>query len=73
MCGSNAAGEALPVHVMFSSDAQEGNYQVDAIWIADFPRMVASFGNEEEQEFCNNVTVNEKGGSDSHVLHQAFI
>jgi hypothetical protein len=25
MCGSNAAGEALPVHIMFSADAQEEN------------------------------------------------
>jgi hypothetical protein len=30
ICGSNAAGELLPVHIMFSSDAQEENYQVDA-------------------------------------------
>jgi hypothetical protein len=49
MCGSNAAGEALPVHVMFSSDAQEENYQVDARWLTNFPRVVARFGNEEGQ------------------------
>ena len=46
MCGSNAAGKTLPVHVMFSSDAQEENCQVDARWIADFPHVVARFGNE---------------------------
>jgi hypothetical protein len=72
MFGSNAAGEALPVHVMFSSDAQEENYQVDARFLANFPRVVARFGNEEDQEFCAKVTVNEKSVSDSRVLHQAI-
>jgi hypothetical protein len=73
MSGSNAAGEALPVHIMFSSDAQGENYQVDARWIANFPRVVARFGNEEDQEFCAQVMVNMKGGSDSRVLHQALV
>jgi hypothetical protein len=72
VCGSNATGEALPVHVMFSSDAQEENYQVDTRWLANFPHVVARFGNEEDQEFCAQVTVNEKGGSYSRVLHQAL-
>jgi hypothetical protein len=29
MCGSTAAGEPLPIHAMFSSDAQEENMVVD--------------------------------------------
>jgi hypothetical protein len=49
LCGSNAAGKALPVHVMFSSDAQEENYQADARRLSDFPHVVARFGNEEDQ------------------------
>jgi hypothetical protein len=44
MCGSNATCEALPIHVMFTSDAQEENYQVDIRWLADFPRVRARFG-----------------------------
>jgi hypothetical protein len=29
MCASNAAGEAMPLHIMFSSDAKEGeNYPI---------------------------------------------
>jgi hypothetical protein len=72
MCGSDATGEALHVHVMFSSDAQEENYKVDAIWLADFPHVVARFGNEEDQWFCAQVTINEKVGSYSRVLHQEF-
>jgi hypothetical protein len=72
MCSSNAACEALPVHVMFSYDDQEENYQVDARWLANFPHMVARFENEEDQDFCAQITVNEKGGSDSRFLHQAL-
>jgi hypothetical protein len=31
MCGSNAAGEAMPLHIMFSSDASnEENYAMNA-------------------------------------------
>jgi hypothetical protein len=39
MCGLNAKGEPLPIHAMFSSDAQEENMVGDYIWIADFPRV----------------------------------
>jgi hypothetical protein len=49
MCGSNSAGEALPIHVIFSSDAQEESYQVDARWLADFPYVRARFGHDEEE------------------------
>jgi hypothetical protein len=72
MCGSNAAGEALPIHVMFSSDAQEESYQVDARWMADFPRVRARFGHDNEEELCAQVTLNERGGTDDRVLHQSF-
>jgi hypothetical protein len=47
-------------------------YQVDARWLANFPRVVARFVNEEDQELCAHIMVNEKGGSDSRVLHQAL-
>jgi hypothetical protein len=72
MRGSNAAGEVLPVHVIFYSDAQEENYQVDARWLANFPCVVERFGDEEDQEVCAQVAVNEKGGPDSRFLHQAL-
>jgi hypothetical protein len=70
MCGSNAAGEPLPVHVMFSSDAQEENYSIDYRWIADFPRVQGVFGHEDVHEYCTQLTVNDKGGSDCRVLDQ---
>jgi hypothetical protein len=38
MCGSNAAGEAMPMHIMFSSDAkEEANHAVNASLIIDLP------------------------------------
>jgi hypothetical protein len=58
MCGSNAAGEALPIHMMFSYDAQEENYQVDARWLADFPRVRARFVHDDGEKICAQVTVN---------------
>jgi hypothetical protein len=72
MCGSNAAGEPLPVHVMFSSDAQEENYSIDYSWIADFPRVQGVFGHEDVHEYCTQLTVNDKGGSDCRVLNQCL-
>jgi hypothetical protein len=70
MCGSNAAGEAMPIHIMFSSDAkEESNYAVYAAWILDLP---AQFGHDEEKTFAASVTTNEKGGSDGRVLKQVL-
>jgi hypothetical protein len=43
-CGSNAAGEPLTVHVMFSSDAQEENFVVDYRCIAAMPIIQGIFG-----------------------------
>jgi hypothetical protein len=70
ICGSNASGEALPINLMFSSDAQEENYQVDARCLADFPCVMARFVHDDEEELCDQVTVNERGGTDGSVLHQ---
>jgi len=63
MCGSNAAGEAMPPHIMFSSDAKEAeNYAVNAVWILSLPRVKGIFGHEEEKVFPASVTTNDKGG-----------
>jgi hypothetical protein len=72
MCGSNAVGDplSLPVHVMFPSDAQEENYSIDYHRIADFPRIQGVFGHEDVHEYCTQLTVNDKGGSDCRVLDQ---
>jgi hypothetical protein len=59
MCGSNAAGEPLPLHIMFSSAAQdETNYSVSAEWMFDLPRIYAQFGHDSPQSFCSTVTEN---------------
>ena len=73
MCGSNAAREAMSIHIMFSSDAkEESNYAVNAAWILDLPRVTAQFGHDEEKTFAASVTTNEKGGTDGRVLKQVL-
>lgn len=67
MCGSNAAGEAMPLHIMFSSDAKdELNYAVNAAWIVSLPRVTGRFGHDEEKSFTASLTTNENGGTDGH-------
>jgi hypothetical protein len=70
MCGSNAAGEPLTVHVMLYSDAQEENFVADYRWIAAMPRIQGIVGDESVNEYCSQVAVNKKGGSNSRVLSQ---
>jgi hypothetical protein len=69
MCGSTASGDPLPIHAMFSSDAQEENMVVDYRWIADFPQVQGRYGHDLVEEYCAQLTVNEKGGSDCRTLH----
>jgi hypothetical protein len=74
MCGSNAAGEAMPMHIMFSSDTkEEANYAVNASLILDLPRKTGQFGHDEQKTFPSIVTTNEKGGTDTRVLQQVLL
>ncbi|MGH7954904.1 MAG: hypothetical protein ACREOZ_02970, partial [Gloeomargaritales cyanobacterium] len=74
MCGSNAAGEPLPLNICFSSDAQEEeNYQVKASWIQGLPQVSVRFGHVYPITCSATVTVNTKGGTDSRVLKQLLI
>jgi hypothetical protein len=73
MCGSTAAGEPLPVHVIFSSDAQKENMVVDYRWIADFPRVQGWYGHEVVRAYCIQLTVNEKGESVCCTSHQCLM
>jgi hypothetical protein len=74
MCGSNAAGEAMPMHIMFSSDAkEEANFAVNASWIIDLPRVTGQFGHDEPKTFPSSVMTNEKGGTDARVLQQVLL
>jgi hypothetical protein len=70
MCGSNATDDPLPVHVMFSYDAQEGNYSIDYMWITNFPHVQGVFGHEDVHEYCTQLAVNDKGGSYYRILKQ---
>ena len=73
MCGSNAAGEAMPLHVMFSSKAEEENMAVKLSWIDGLPSVSGMFGHDEVKTFPASVTVNEKGGTDARVLRQVLM
>jgi hypothetical protein len=50
MCGSTGAGEPLPIHAMFSPEAQEENMVVDYRLIADFPRVQGRYGHDLVEE-----------------------
>jgi hypothetical protein len=52
VCGYDAAVEPLPVHVMFSSNAQEDNFVIDYRWIAAMPKIQGIFGHESVNEYC---------------------
>ncbi len=66
ICGSNSAGEPLPLHIMFSSAAQdENNCFVSAEWMFDLPCIYAQFGHDSYQSFCSTIAVDSKGGTDS--------
>lgn len=54
---------------MFSSDAQqEENFRIRSDWVVGLPKVTAKFGHREEQQFCAQIVVNEKGGTDARVL-----
>jgi hypothetical protein len=72
MCGSTAAGEPLPIHAMFYYDAQEENMVVDYRWISDFSRVQGRHGHDLMEEYCAQLTVNEKGVADCCTLHQCL-
>jgi hypothetical protein len=72
MCGSTATGELLPIHAMFYSDAQEENMVVDYRWISDFPWVQGWYGHDLVEEYCAQLTVNEKGEYDCRTFHQCI-
>ena len=57
MCGSNAAGEAMPLHVMFSSKAEEENMAVKLSWIAGLPSVIdeTELGRIPQRNFQNSL------------------
>jgi hypothetical protein len=74
MCGSNAAGEAMPLYVMFSSDAKvTQNYAVKAVRIFALPHVTSKFVHDQEKSFPVSVTTNEKGGTDGRILWQLLL
>jgi hypothetical protein len=65
ICGSNAAGKALPPHFQFQTktiveDCKRLCTQVFAL----SPRVIGKFGTESEQEWDITFGLNTKGGMD---------
>ncbi len=65
MCGSNAAGEALPPHFQFQTKAttEEGQRICNEVFV----RVVSvrgQFGHDEEKDFDVTFGLNTKGGMD---------
>lgn len=72
MCGSNAIGEVLPLHIMFSSKAEEEKKSMNIEWCFGLPCIFAQFGHSSLQSFPALVTMNPNGGTDSRVLAQVL-
>lgn len=74
ICGSNAFGEAMPIHIVYSSDAtDETRFSVNTDWLQGLPKVECTFGMEKSQTLGATVSVNEKGGSDARVLKDVLI
>jgi hypothetical protein len=59
ICGSNAAGEAMPVFVVFPSDAEnEENFRIHADWLVGMPTVLSQFGHPTPTEFPAHAVVN---------------
>jgi hypothetical protein len=71
MLGLNAAGESMPIHIMFASKAKEElKYQINLEWIMGIPCVSGRFGHDKEKSFPVTVTMNPKGVADSRGLEQ---
>jgi hypothetical protein len=62
-------GKALPIFFIFLSDAQqEENFCISHDWVVGLPKGTAKFGHKEDQQFCAQIVVNEKGGMNARTL-----
>ena len=62
VCGSNAAGEAIPPIFILSSSAQEENRAVRLSWVSGLPKVTGLFGHKNMTVHSTIIMVNEKGG-----------
>ena len=71
VCGSNAAGEALPPHFQFQTKATTDDGQ--RIWNEVFqfcPSVIGKFGTNFERSWDCTFGLNTKGGMDNHEFEQ---
>jgi len=69
ICGSNAAGEALPPHFQLKSLAQQDCTQrISVDWFLHAATVVGKFGFDEPKELPTTFGLNEKGGMNTIEL-----
>jgi hypothetical protein len=70
VCGSNAAGEALPPHFQFQTKAttEEGQRIRNEVF-AHVVSVRGQFGHDEEKDFDVTFGLNTKGGMDDREFH----
>jgi hypothetical protein len=71
ICGSNAAGEALPPHFQFQTKAttDDGQRLRNEVF-AYCPRVLGKFGTEEERSWDCTFGLNTKGGMDDREFEE---
>ena len=73
ICGSNAAGEPLPPHIQFSTDASSPeNIRMNVEWVEGMPRVYVQFGCGERQWFSTTFNSNEAGSMNAEELLKYF-
>jgi len=66
ICGSNAAGEAIPPHFQLKNLAKSMETEkISMDWFVHAARVVGQFGHETSKEFASTFGMNERGGVNS--------
>ena len=74
MCGSNAAGEALPPHFQFQTKATtDGGERLRNDVSRHVPRVIGKFGHDEVKDFDVTFGLNTKGGMDDDEFRQYVV
>jgi hypothetical protein len=74
ICGSNAAGEALPPHFQFQTKATSGDRErIRSEVFAFTPRVIGQFGTDSERAWDCTFGLNTKGGMDDREFELYII
>ena len=74
VCGSNAAGEALPPHFQFQTKATtDAGERLRNEVFRHVPRVIGKFGHDEVKDFDVTFGLNTKGGMDDDEFRQYIV